>query len=82
MSSDELLPGVQDIFRDVLDEPDLILTPQSNAETVPGWDSLAHVNIITALEQRYKVKFALGELQDLKHVGDLLNLLAKKLALK
>ena len=82
MTSDDLLPEVQEIFRDVLDEPNLVLTRQSNAETVPDWDSLAHVNLITAIEKRFKVKFALGELQGLKHVGDLLNLLAQKLAAK
>ena len=38
------------------------------------WDSLTHVNLVTAIEKRYKVKFALGELQDLKDVGDLANL--------
>jgi len=82
MTSDDLLPEVQEIFRDVLDEPNLVLTRHSNAETVPDWDSLAHVNLITAIEKRYKVKFALGELQGLKHVGDLLDLLAQKLAAK
>lgn len=82
MTSDDLLPEVQEIFRDVLDEPNLVLTRHSNAETVPDWDSLAHVNLITAIEKRYKVKFALGELQGLKHVGDLLDLLAKKIAAK
>jgi len=82
MTSDDLLPEVQEIFRDVLDEPKLVLTRESNAETVPDWDSLAHVNLITAIEKRYKVKFALGELQGLKHVGDLLDLLAQKLAAK
>jgi acyl carrier protein len=80
MSSESLLIGVQDIFRDVLDEPDLVLTRQSNAETVPDWDSLAHVNLITAIQQRYKVKFALGELAQLKYVGDLLDLLQQKLS--
>ena len=82
MTSDDLLPEVQEIFRDVLDEPKLVLTRESNAETVPDWDSLAHVNLITAIEKRFKVKFALGELQGLKHVGDLLDLLAQKLAAK
>jgi acyl carrier protein len=81
-SSDILLPEVQEIFRDVLDEPDLVLTRQSNAESVPEWDSLAHINLITAIERQYKVKFALGELQEMKHMGDLLDLLARKIAAK
>jgi acyl carrier protein len=82
MSSDDLLPGVQDIFRDVLDDETLELTRDSNAETVPDWDSLAHINLVTAIERKYGVKFALGELQELKNVGDLIDLLAAKLAAK
>jgi acyl carrier protein len=79
---DDLLEQVQGIFRDVFDQPDLVITRESNASTVEDWDSLAHVNLITAIERRYKVKFALGELQDLKNAGDLLDLLSKKLATK
>jgi acyl carrier protein len=79
---DDLLEQVQGIFRDVFDQPDLVITRESNASTVEDWDSLAHVNLITAIERRYKVKFALGELQDLKNAGDLLDLLGKKLATK
>jgi len=81
-SSDALLPEVQEIFRDVLDEPDLELTRASNAETVDDWDSLSHVNLMVAIEKRYKVKFSLGELDKLKHIGDLLDLLEKKIAAK
>jgi acyl carrier protein len=82
MSSEDRLPEIQEIFRDVLDEPNLVLDRGSNAENVPDWDSLAHVNLITAIEKRYKVKFALGQLQQLHHVGDLLDLLDQKLASK
>lgn len=82
MSNEELLADLQEIFQDVLDQPDLILTPQSNAENVPDWDSLAHVNLITSIEKKYKVKFALGELQELKNVGDMITLLQAKLAAK
>ncbi|ADW67558.1 acyl carrier protein [Granulicella tundricola] len=82
MSNEELLAGLQEIFQDVLDLPDLVLTPESNAQNVPDWDSLAHVNLITMIEKKYKVKFALGELQELKNVGDMITLLQAKLAAK
>jgi acyl carrier protein len=78
----DLLEQVQETFRDVFDQPDLMITRESNASTVEDWDSLTHVNLVTAVERRYKVKFALGELLDLKNVGDLLDLLNKKLATK
>ena len=79
---DNILEELQSIFRDVLDQPDLVLTRSSNASNVDDWDSLAHINLVTSIEKRYKIKFALGELQDLKDVGDMVDLINAKLAAK
>jgi acyl carrier protein len=79
MSHSDLLPGVQDVFRDVFDEADLVIDRRSDSDTLEDWDSMTHVNLIVAIEKRYKVKFALAELQSLKNVGDLLDVLEKKL---
>lgn len=76
------LEQLQPIFEDVLDQPGLSITRSSNAQNVEDWDSLAHVNIVTAVERRFKIKFALGELQELKNVGDMIDLIDKKSASK
>jgi acyl carrier protein len=76
---DSLLPEVQEIIRSVFDEPDLVITRESNASTVDGWDSLAHINLVAAIERKFKIRFALGELEELKNVGDLLDLMQAKL---
>lgn len=76
---EDLLPQVQSIFRDILDQPDLVLTRDSSAYTVEDWDSLAHVNIVTAVERHFKIKFALSELQSLRNVGEMLDLIQTKL---
>lgn len=76
---DSLLPEIQQIFRDVLDQPDLVIDRESNPSTIDNWDSLAHVDLITAIQMRFKVKFALGELERLKNVGDLIDLTQKKI---
>jgi acyl carrier protein len=78
----DLLSQIQDIFQDIFDDPSLIITRDSNASTVEDWDSLAHVNLVTAIEKRYKIRFALGELQELKNVGDMIDLIEEKLAMK
>jgi acyl carrier protein len=78
----DLLPELQEIFRDVFDDDTLVLTRESNASTIEDWDSLAHVNLVTAIEKKYKIKFGLGELQDLKNVGDMIDLMQKKIAAK
>ena len=79
---DNILEELQTIFRDILDQPNLILTRSSNASNVDDWDSLAHINLVTAIALRYKIKFALGELQELKDVGDMIDLIKVKLAAK
>ncbi len=78
MNQQEVLDKLQPVFRDVLDDGSLTVTRNSNAANVQNWDSLAHINLISAVEHDFKVKFALGELQDLKNVGDLVDLILKK----
>jgi acyl carrier protein len=78
MHSFDIIQDLQVIFSDVLDLPDLHLTPESNAHNVEGWDSLAHVNLVVAIEKRYKIKFALAELRSLNNVGEMADLIVKK----
>jgi acyl carrier protein len=75
----DLLAQLQPIFRDVFDRDDLVVTRASNAETIEGWDSFAHISLINAIEQQFQVDFALGELESLKNVGEMLDLITLKL---
>lgn len=52
------------------------------ANQVPGWDSLNHINVITAIEDDFKVRFKSIEVLKCKNLGDLQNLLNSKLAQK
>jgi acyl carrier protein len=45
---------------------------------VEGWDSIAHVNLVVAIERRYNFKFALAELRSLNNVGEMADLIVKK----
>ena len=79
MSTESIIDELQPIFRDVLDLPSLELRVESNATNVEGWDSLSHINLVMAIESHYHVKFALGELQRLKNVGEMAELIGRKL---
>lgn len=75
----DILAQLQPIFQDILDQPELVITRESSALNVEDWDSLSHINLVTAVERHFKIKFALGELQDLKNVGDMVDLISAKL---
>lgn len=77
-----LLEELQPLFRDILDQPNLRITRESNSSNVEGWDSLAHINLVTAIEQEYNVKFSIDELLELKNVGEMVDLMEIKLAAK
>ena len=79
---DSILEELQEIFRDVLDQPELVLTRESNASNVEDWDSLGQINLVTVIEKRYKIKFELAELEKLSDVGDMIDLINVKVAPK
>src|ERR1700677_1454069 len=82
MHNSDIIRDLQIIFYDVLDLCDLRLTDESNASNVEGWDSLAHINLVVAIEKRYNIKFALAELRSLNNVGEMADLIVKKTSLQ
>jgi acyl carrier protein len=79
MTNEEILQTITIIMREVLEVPDLNVTNDTSAADVDEWDSMTHIQIIASIEGKYKVRFALGELQALKNVGDMIGLIQKKL---
>ena len=80
LSPDAVLEQLQPIFREALNDSSLTVTRSSNAMNTKNWDSLAHIDLIELVEGHFGVRFALGELQDLKDVGGLVDLIVTKSA--
>ena len=76
----DILERLQPVFRDVLDDPKLVVTRASSGLNVPGWDSLAHITLVSETEREFGIRFALGELETLKNVGDMVDLIQKKIS--
>ena len=79
MKSEQILAEMQEVFRDVFDDVALVVTRETCAEDVEDWDSLAQINLVVAFEKKFKIKFSLGELAVLNTVGDMADLIRKKL---
>jgi acyl carrier protein len=59
------------VILDELELEDYEIEDETTATMVPGWDSLNHVKIITAIENEYKIRFKTVEVIRLKNVGEL-----------
>ena len=79
MTDQDILEKLTDIFRDILDDDDIVLTPETTAEDIKDWDSANHVNIVVSTEMRFKVRFSSAEVEHLKNVGDFVHLIQRKL---
>lgn len=73
-----VMAELTEIFREVLDDADLLLTEDTTADEVPGWDSMTHVALVVETEVRFGVSFSTAELECLRRVGDLLRLIEAK----
>jgi acyl carrier protein len=78
-SIDEILKQVTDIFRDVLDNEDLVLSPSTTADDIAEWDSLSHIQLVVAIEKHFKIRFLTSEITSYKNVGEMCEGIKNKL---
>ncbi len=68
------------IFRDVFDDDELVVEATMTADDVDEWDSLAHIRLIVAIEQAFKLRFSAGDIANFDNVGSMAELILKKQA--
>lgn len=78
MEKQEILSQVQEIFRDVLDNEDVVLTTTTIANDVEDWDSLTHIQLIVAIEKHFGIKFTSKEILSWANVGEMVDCIASK----
>lgn len=70
MNEVEVYERMIPIFQDVFDDDTLVVQASTTASDVDGWDSLAHIRLIVALEQAFKVRFSASEVSSFRQVAD------------
>jgi Acyl carrier protein len=79
MEKMEILSQVQEIFCDILDNEEIVLTNETSANDIEEWDSLTHIQLIVAIEKHFKIKFTSKEILSWKNVGEMIDAIASKL---
>lgn len=80
MNKEKIFAELTEIFRTTFDRDDIVLTRATTADDIEQWDSLNHINVLVAMEFRFGIKFQIAEIDELKNVGDLVDIIAAKLA--
>ena len=80
MTKDQILTAVQEVFRQVFRDPALEVNMNTTANDIAEWDSLIHMHLIAAIEERLNCEFSFNEVMNFESVGDMINKLAEKLS--
>ena len=67
------------VFKEVFDDPEITVTPESTADDIDEWDSLTHVNLIIAIELCFDIEFTQKEVMGFQKVGDMADCIKTKI---
>lgn len=79
MDKNEILKKIHDIFQDVFDNDDIIITNDTSSEDIDEWDSLSHIQLIVAIEKCFGIKMTAKEIMSWDNVGEMIDAIQLKL---
>ncbi|MBQ7902298.1 MAG: acyl carrier protein [Oscillospiraceae bacterium] len=77
MTRADIMAKLNEIFCDVFDDEDIVLTNETTADDIEDWDSLEQINLLVAIEKQFNIKFQLADVADLENVGAMADLVEK-----
>lgn len=75
-----VLEGVAQVIRTTFKTPNVIVTRETTADQVPGWDSLSHAVLLMHVERAFGIYLEPADVVCLLNVGELVDMVAAKVA--
>jgi len=79
MNRTEILEKLNEVFHDVFDNNDIVVTEQTNANDIEEWDSLIHITLISAVGDEVGGFFFMKKGGFLKNVGDMIDAIEEQI---
>ena len=75
-----IMEKIQDIFRDVFDDEELVVEDSTSSDDIEEWDSLSHIQLVVAVEKTFGLKLTSKEILSWDYVGEMADAIYAKLA--
>lgn len=79
MDNQSIIEKIRSILQRILKHDRFDIHNELTAQMVEGWDSLTHMIILTEIEKEFGIQFKLKEINRLKNMGNLIELITSKL---
>ena len=78
MSREEVFIKLNEVFRTVFDDEEIVVNDATTAADIEDWDSLEHINLVVAVEKKFNIKFNMNEVVNMKNVGEMVNIILQR----
>lgn len=79
MEKKELMDKLTEIFREVMDNDEIVLTDETTSDDIEEWDSLSHIELIDVIGKELGVKITSMEFRGWENVGEMVEALLQKM---
>lgn len=78
MNKNEIVKRLTEVFRDVFGDDTIIITEKTTANDIDDWDSIEHINLISAVENEFSMRFKMREVSGMKNVGEMIDIISQR----
>lgn len=79
MKREEILEKIKEIFREEFDDESLVIKEETTAADVEGWDSLKHISLVEAIEDKFDIRFTMAEVSGMNNVGEMVSIIVERI---
>lgn len=73
MDRSKVYEKLNEVFRDVFDDEDIVVNDATTAAEVDGWDSLMHITLISEVEDAFDIHFQMKDVTKMQNVGEMVD---------
>lgn len=75
MTREALYERLNAVFQDVFDDEEITVSDATTSADIEDWDSLEHINLVSAVEKEFGIKFTMGQVVTMKNVGEMVDII-------
>lgn len=75
MTREAIYERLNKVFQDVFDDDSITVGDATTSADIEDWDSLEHINLVSAVEQEFGIKFTMGQVVTMKNVGEMVDII-------
>ena len=78
MKKEDIYKALDEVFQEVFDDEEIHVTETTTADDIEDWDSLEHINLVVAVENKFGIKFNMNEVTSFKNVGEMVDIIVER----